>query len=185
MTGTQMPERQGAVIIGAALILLGAVALAAQLLGFDLGRVGWPTWIVAGGVVLFLLAFLVGGEGGIGLAILGGMIAMTGLILYWQEATGAWASWAYAWALIAPGAVGVAMILYGLAERRRDLVDGGLGAAAVGIGLFLVGALFFEGVLHLDAPELSGTEGVLLPGLVIGFGVLLMVGGLWRGRRRD
>ena len=43
----------------------------------------------------------------------GCIIGGIGLILWWQNATGNWASWAYAWALI-PIFVAVGMLLMGL-----------------------------------------------------------------------
>jgi len=59
------------------------------------------------------------------------------LILAFQDSTGAYASWSYAWALVAPGSVGVSLFLYGLLHRRLDLLDAGLRTAAVGLGLFV------------------------------------------------
>ena len=146
MTGPASPRR-GGIIIGIALVLLGGAALLAQATGIS---VGWPAWIIVPGVALILGAVAVGGPGGSGMAAIGGILTMVGVVLAVQEANDLYQTWAYAWALVAPGGVGLGLTIYGLLTGRREDLRGGLGAMFVGIVLFLVGFLFFEGVLDLS-----------------------------------
>jgi hypothetical protein len=173
--------QRGAILIGGALIILGGLALLVQASGIE---VGWPIWIVAPGVALILGAVAVGGSGGSGMAAVGGILTMTGLVLAVQEATGLYQTWAYAWALVAPGGVGLGLAVYGLLTGRRDDLRGGLGALFVGIVIFLVGFLFFEGVLDLSNGRFGDLAGVAVPLLLMGIGVVVLVGafvpGPWR-----
>ena len=98
---------------GIVLILVGGILLAAQLfpgLGLTLNiTFSWPLILVGVGILLLLLGLLVNEPG---MAVPACIVAGIGGILYYQNATGDWASWAYAWALI-PGFVGVGTILAG------------------------------------------------------------------------
>ncbi len=52
-----------------------------------------------------------------GMIVPAAIVAGVGGLLYWQNATGNWASWAYSWALI-PGFSRVGTLLSSLLERR-------------------------------------------------------------------
>jgi high-affinity Fe2+/Pb2+ permease len=129
-----------------------------------------------------LFAFAVGGRGGAGLAIAGGITTVTGLVLAFQNATGLWATWAYAWALVAPGGAGLGLLLYGLFTRQPDFVARGRGTLLVGIVLFVGFAIFFEGFIGLSGDRLIPFD-TALPLLLVGIGGLLVVSSLI-GRRR-
>ncbi|HEV8489292.1 MAG TPA: hypothetical protein VGQ58_05850 [Candidatus Limnocylindrales bacterium] len=101
-----------------------------------------------------LFAFAVGGRGGAGLAIAGGITTVTGLVLAFQNATGLWATWAYAWALVAPGGAGLGLLLYGLFTWQPDFVARGRGTLLVGLVLFVGFAIFFEGFIGLSGDRL-------------------------------
>jgi hypothetical protein len=176
-------ERRATVAIGALLIVLGAAFLLARQVGIDLGSFGWPLFVIVPGVVLFALAFAVGGRGGSGLAIAGGITTVTGLVLAFQNSTGLWATWAYAWALVAPGGAGLGLLLYGLFTRQPDLVAGGRGMLLVGLGLFVGFAIFFEGLIGLSGNRLIPFD-TALPLLLVGIGGLLIVSSLVGRRRR-
>ncbi|HJW22128.1 MAG TPA: hypothetical protein VJ506_06860, partial [Candidatus Limnocylindrales bacterium] len=106
-----------------------------------------------------------------------GIVSMVGLVLSVQAATGLWATWAYAWALVAPGGVGLAMAVYGLATGQRDFVRLGLPILGVGLGLFLAFGLFFEAVIHLNGLQGRGWESLLSLGL-IAIGLIVIVAGV-------
>jgi hypothetical protein len=112
------------------------------------------------------------------LAIPGGIVTTVGLILAFQQVTDAWASWAYMWALIAPGSVGVTLVLYGLLHGRFDLVDGGARTAAVGLGLFIGFGLFFENVIGFDEGHSNTILHAGLPYLAVAMGVLIVLANL-------
>ena len=52
-----------------------------------------------------------------GFAIAGSIVTTVGSVLLYQQTTGHWESWAYAWALVGPGAAGLGMLVYGLLFR--------------------------------------------------------------------
>jgi len=139
-----------ALAFGTILITLGVIFLVAGPLDLLPGLSTWPFFIIVPGVALIALAFAVGGEGGVGLSIFGSIVTATGLLLLYQDTANHYESWAYAWALIAPGSVGFGMLVYGIGTGRPDLVRAGAIIGAVGLGLFLAGAVFFEGILGLS-----------------------------------
>ena len=106
-------------MLGIILVLVGGAFLAAQYLNVDLGEIGWPVWIIGPGLILLLAGFLV--PGGSGMIIGGTVVTAIGLLLFYQDATNHWESWAYAWALIGPGASGLGICSrgYATAIRRR------------------------------------------------------------------
>jgi hypothetical protein len=183
MTGPASPRR-GGIVVGIALVLLGGAALLAQATGMS---IGWPAWIIVPGVALILGAVAVGGAGGSGMAAIGGILTMVGVVLAVQEANDLYRTWAYAWALVAPGGVGLGLAIYGLLTGRREDLRGGLGAMFVGIVLFLVGFLFFEGVLDLSDGHFGDLAEVAVPLLIVGAGVVVLVGafvpGPWRASK--
>lgn len=180
------PERRAGVVIGGFLVILGVLALLGQVLDFDAFGVGWPLLVVAVGIVLFASALAVPGPGGVGLAIPGGIVTMVGVVLAFQNATGLWATWAYAWALVAPGGVGLGMVAYGLLTNRREIVRGGWPPLFIGVALFLGFGLFFEGILGLNVPRTAGLESILAGGFVL-LGALIIGASLVsrRGARTD
>jgi len=180
MTGPASP-RPGGIVIGIVLILLGGAALLIQVSGIS---IGWPIWIIVPGVALIVGAVAVGGPGGSGMASVGGIVTMVGIVLAVQEAYGLYQTWAYAWALVAPGGVGLGLAIYGLLTGRRDDLRGGLGALFAGIAIFLVGFLFFEGVLDLSDGQFDDLTDVAVPLLLVGMGAVILLGafvpGPWR-----
>jgi hypothetical protein len=180
MTAPSSPQR-GGLVIGLGLILLGGAALLVQVGGL---RLEWPAWIIIPGVALLVGAFAVGGAGGSGMAAVGGIVTMVGVVLAVQEAYGLYQTWAYAWAIVAPGGVGAGLTVYGLLARRADDLRGGLGALGAGLVIFLVGFLFFEGVIDLSDGRFGNLTEVAVPVLLVGIGVVVLLGafvpGPWR-----
>ena len=175
-------SRRGTVVLGLVLVILGGLALLGRVIQVDLLGLGWPIFVLVPGILLFIAGLAVGDKAGLGLAIPGGVVSMVGIVLAVQSATGLWGTWAYAWALVAPGGVGLAFVLYGLLTRQPEIARGGVPILLTGVGLFIGFGLFFEGVLHMSG--LSANIDLLLAvGLVVlGVGILLY--GLF-GRRRQ
>jgi hypothetical protein len=171
------PTRRGTTVLGLALVIFGGLALLGRALSIDLLGLGWPIFVIAPGVALFAAALAIGGGPGLALAIPGGIVTMVGVVLSFQAATGLWATWAYAWALVAPGGVGLAMVLYGLLTGQAGIVREGTPVLLTGIGLFVAFALFFEGVLHLSGDRVPIGEPVFAAALVV-LGVAILVRGL-------
>lgn len=163
-------------VLGLLLILVGGAALVLRAADINLlptiGRWGWPFFIIVPGVVLLLAALLPAPPRGIGFATAGAIVTTVGGLLLYQNETGHWESWAYAWALI-PTDVGIAMALYGLLARERGMVTSGLWMAAIGAILLAAGAWFFEG-LFAGEPRMVDA-GSWWPIAVIVVGALLML----------
>ena len=170
-------------IAGVILVIIGAAVLVTRVVDLSFGGATWPLWIVVPGVAMLVGSFFIPPRGGLGLAIPGAIVTMVGLILWVQEAYGLYATWAYAWALVAPTAPGLGMLLYGLVQRDGELARDGLRTTLVGLGLFLGFMLFFEGVLGLSGSPIANLDEVL-PYALIGLGVLLVVLSFIGGGRR-
>ena len=170
------PER-GTVALGVALLAIGGLALLGRALSIDILGLGWPLFVLIPGILLFVAGLSVGGRAGLAMAIPGGIVSMVGVVLSVQAATGLWATWAYAWALVAPGGVGQALVLYGVLTGQPDVARDGVPVLLTGLGLFVAFGLFFEGVLHLSGAALPLAEPVLAAGLVV-LGVVILVVGI-------
>jgi hypothetical protein len=165
----------GSLVLGLLLILAGGAFLVSNVTGFDVGTYGWPIFIIAPGLFLLVLGLAIPSEGGLGAAIPGGLLASLGLLLAFQDATDTYASWSYAWALVAPGSVGVTLLLFGLTHRRMDLITSGLQTAAVGLGLFIGFGLFFENVIGLDEAHPNTIMRDSLPFLAVAMGIVIVL----------
>ena len=69
------------------LLLLRIVVLLGQVLEVDLGRVGWPFFVIIPGLGLLGLGLAAAGRLGEVLAMVGGVVTMAGLVLGVQNAT--------------------------------------------------------------------------------------------------
>lgn len=158
--------------LGALLILLGLVFLFGQFIDINIGSVAWPFFVIAPGALLFIFALTLKGSAGEGLAVLGAMATTTGLILFFQNLTDQWQTWAYMWALIAPTSAGLAQLFYGTLHSRPEMIRTGARIAGVGLILFLVAAFFFELVIGISGFGI-GVVGWSL-GLIV-LGILVIV----------
>jgi hypothetical protein len=173
---------RGGMVAGAILVVIGLLFLLERVVGFDLGEYGWPLFIIVPGVLIFLSSFAAPPREGSGIAVAGSITTVVGLVLAVQNATGLWATWAYAWALVGPAAAGLGLLLYGLVRGMPDLVSAGAKSLGTGLALFVAFGLFFEGVIGLSGdPFLVGSD--YLPIVLIAAGGALLLWGLLRGRR--
>ena len=163
-------QRRSSVAGGLVLILLGALFLAVQWVpGLQLWF-SWPLIIIGIGVLLLIVGLLTGVPA---MAMPACIVGGIGGLLYWQNATGNWESWAYAWTLI-PGFVGVGMVLSGLlGGDTRQMVSGGGWLILISLVLFAVFAAFFGAL---------GLVGSYWPVLLIVLGLLVLAQSLFRSR---
>ena len=176
---TTSHDRSNAVGIGAILIIVGALLFAGQYLDIGFDDIGWPFWIIAVGAGILLAGLLVTREQGM---VIGGTVVTTvGLVLFYQNATGHWESWAYAWALVGPAASGLGLALWGLRTANGTDVRNGTWGLLGGLGLFAIGYLFFEGVIGISGRRLPFDDWVL-PAVVIVIGVVMLARGLLQRR---
>ena len=168
--------------LGAVLVVVGLLLFAGQLLDIGLDDVGWPIIVVAIGAVILALGLFVNREQGM---VIGGTVVTTvGLVLTYQNATDHWQSWAYAWALVGPAASGLGLLLWGVRTADgRDIRNGAWGVLG-GLGLFLIGYLFFEGIIGISGQRLPLPEW-LLPAVVIAIGVVLLGRAMFDRREPD
>jgi hypothetical protein len=166
------------VVLGALMIVVGVLALTVRVLrvpDVPFSAV-WPVLVLFPGVLLFAAALAIRR---LELAIPGAVVTVVGLLLAYQNATGHWRSWAYAWALVVPVAIGIAQLAIGLVTGDRGLVRTAGSVLMVGLGLFAVGMVVFEGLIGLSGWNLGVFGGVGVPVLLILFGAALV---LRRGR---
>ncbi len=179
-------QRGGTTALGVVLVLAGLAALALRATGVDvieaITSAGWQLFVIVPGAVLMIVALLVPAPRGLGFAIGGTITASVGLLMLYQENAGHWESWAYAWALIGPGAAGLAMVWYGALLRSTRFIRPGLWLMAIGLALFAVGAWFFETLFSTGRVPFEMREA--WPLIVIAAGVLMLRGGLL-GRLRE
>ena len=171
-------------VAGIVLVVIGVVFLLIRVVDVTIGSGSWPLWIIVPGLAMVAGSLAIPPRGGLGLAVPGTIIAIVGGILWVQDAYGLYATWAYAWALVAPTGPGLAMLVYGLVRGDRELAGDGFRTFLVGVGLFLGFGIFFEGVIGLSGHRIANLDEVL-PYVVIGFGVLLVVSSLFGGGNRD
>lgn len=170
-------QDRGTVYMGLLLVLLGGIFLFAQLTqGLAIGglRLGWSfVWplfiLLAGGAFLLPIGLWWERRQDIaGLVVPGTIITINGLILFFQNLTHDFGSWAYIWAL-EPCAVAVGLLfLYWLGPRDRGL----LFAAGIVGGVGLVLLVIFSSILS------GGVLTVLGPLVLILVGLLLALSGV-------
>lgn len=167
--------------LGALLVIAGILFLALQLAPVDFGQLAWPLFIVFGGMALLLIGLLT--RSAVNLVIPGSIVTMVGLILSVQNTFSLWASWSYAWALVFPTSVGIGIALMGLARGDRPQVGQGMWMAAVGLSLFAVFALFFEGLLRVSGLALGPAAPIVFPLLIVGLGFALLFASVFQRHR--
>ena len=153
--------KKGNITGGLILILVGVWFLAVQfvpsLAAWAEGQ--WTLSIIAIGVI-FLLASVLSNIPGLSIPafIIGGI----GALLYYQNVTGDWASWSYAWTII-PAFVGLGLLFFSLQTRNKDTSKAGFILLFISMVLFAVFGSF------LGAPA----------EIIRYWPIILVVAGLW------
>jgi hypothetical protein len=178
-TGERRGGASGTAVLGAILIAVGIIYLAGQLLDLRIGAELWPLYILGAGVVLLGLGLTQ--PHGVGLAIAGSIVGLVGLVLFYQEWADHYESWAYAWALVAPGGSGLGMLLHGTRFRNGRVARDGFWQVATGLAIFVVGFVFFEGVIGLSGDRWDLPDW-FMPALIIALGVAVLLRALTSGR---
>ncbi len=182
MTIERRTYSQGMRWFGIILIVLGVLGLFDQFFNIRLGRFIWPFFILVPGVLLIVLTLRTERDTGEPFVMLGSLVTLTGLLLFYQNLTGHWASWAYAWALVAPTGVGLGQWLYGTANGRPGMVKSGRDLISIGLLMFAVGFVFFELLLNISGLNFGPAGwGILL--ILLG-GFMLLRPLLSRSRER-
>lgn len=169
-------RRRGNIAGGLLLILLGVLFIIWQVYPDSITTVlgGEPTWplIIVGVGLVFLFVSFVTQVGGF--AIPGCIIGGIGLMLYYQNASGDWASWAYGWLLI-PGFTGLGLFIASfLGEEQRK-------ERRTGFNMFIINSLIVAvlwAVFHTDIVPMD----IFWPALIILLGFYILVRGFFRRR---
>jgi hypothetical protein len=149
MRNSEYPVRasKGRIVFGIMLVLLGLLFLAYQLfpslvITWFGGRFPWPLFIIVPGAFLLLTGLLTRTGG---LVIPGTIVSGIGGLLYYQNFSNDWSSWAYAWALI-PGFVGLGLLLASLIDpSTRTARRTGLYMFSISLAVFAIFSALFGG----------------------------------------
>jgi hypothetical protein len=176
------PRRGGSsgAALGMVLIVVGIFALVVVVAGVDLTQYGWPLFVIIPGLTLLIVGFIAFGQAA---TIPGGVITVLGLVLAYQSSTGDWPSWAYVWALIVPGGVGLGMYLQALRDRDQHALRTGRTLMFIGVMIFVIGFVLFESILGISGRDYGIAGKAALPGLLIVIGAILLWRSVQRARR--
>jgi hypothetical protein len=166
--------------LGIVLVVVGIFALGIVVFGIDLTQYGWPLFVIIPGLTLLVVGFL---GGGVGASVPGGIVTMLGLVLAYQSSTGDWASWAFAWALVAPGGVGLGLYLQALRDRDPMMLKRGRTLIFIAAIIFMIGFVLFESILGISGQDYGIFGKAALPGLLIVIGIILLVRSIQRTRQ--
>lgn len=164
-----MQRNIGALIGGSVLIAIGILSLFGQIFtSFNFWSFIWPFFIIGVGA-MFYVGMFAGGKSVSGLAIPATIITTIGLILFYQNITGHWESWSYAWTVIIL-AVGLGIYIMGTFGGDEGQQSSGKNLMKVGAILFIVFGGFFEMIFSI------GSRSVLRQSI---FPILLILLGLY------
>jgi len=167
--------------LGIVLVVVGLFALLIVLSGVDLTQNGWPLFIIIPGLTLLVVGFI--SFGGVA-TVPGGIVTTLGLVLAYANSTGDWPVWAYAWALVIPGGIGLGVYLQALRDHDQPALRNGRNLLFVSLMIFLIGFVVFESILGISGRDYFGNFGkAALPALLIIVGVILLVRSIQASRR--
>jgi hypothetical protein len=161
--------------IATALVLIGigawflAIQISPNIEAFAYGAATWPLPIIGIGAFLALVGLLTWAPG---MFIPACIVSGVGGLLWYQNTTGNWESWAYAWALI-PGFVGLGILITGLFTHSRGATQTGFWMAFISALVFSIFGAFLGG---------SALVGNFWPVLVIALGVYILLRGFFKPR---
>ena len=173
---------KGAIIIGAGLLVMGILLLGGNLLNISFGNYLWPFIFIIPGALVFFSAISANRTNGEGLAIVGGLFGMLGLVFLMQTITGLWATWAYIWALIAPTSIGLSQMFYGNIKNDDAIAQTGWNLTKIGLSILAVGFVFFELIIGLSGFGLGRFGLPVFPMILIFVGGFLLLRSILRSR---
>lgn len=163
-------------ILGILLILIGILFVVGRQIPLlrqltDL-RFDWPFYVVGAGALILVIGLLTGAPH---MAIPASLVAGIGGVLYYQNQTQDWNSWAFLWTLI-PGFVGIGYVLVALlGENIGQNLLRAVNLLVISAVLFLIFAAIFQRL------NILGPYGPAA--LLILLGLYVVVRGLVRSSR--
>jgi hypothetical protein len=163
-------------LAGVILIGVGLLSVVGQVLdGFHvldhIWHFTWPFFVIGFGM-LFFVGMFAGGKSTGGLAIPGSIITAVGLMLFYQNLTNHWESWAYGWTVILM-AVGLGIFIMGAYQDNEDRRQAGLKVLKLGLVMFVIFGAFFELLFSTFSP--FGLRRFVFPLMLIAFGAYLVI----------
>jgi hypothetical protein len=125
--------------------------------------------------MIFISALTSDDTRGEGFAILGAMMTTLGMLFFLQSVFNMWASWAYAWSLLAPTSIGAAQVIYGMRKNRDNLMENGKKLMQVGLTMFVIFFIFFEIILRISGINFIpfGLPAIPVGLILLGFVIVL------------
>lgn len=157
------------------LIGTGALLALTQFTGLSINVATWPLFVIIPG--LLILGYSTSADHGKWVNAYGAMTLATGLILAYQSQFDHFESWAYAWTLVTPGAVGLGWLIHGKRFGNQEQASLGLKMMSAGAAMCFAGIFIFEIVLNISGKStLQGSfDNYVLPVILVGAGVAVMV----------
>jgi hypothetical protein len=159
-------SRRSGLVGGLILIVVGGAFLAAQFVpGLQVwfrAAESWPLIVIGVGFLLLVLALALNTPP---LAVPACIVGGIGCLLFYQNATGNWESWAYAWTLI-PGFVGLGVVLAALMQgQSKRGITSGLWQMLISVVAFVIfGSFLGLGQISPYWPVLLVLGGLLILG---------------------
>lgn len=162
----------GSLVGGSLLVIFGILALLGQLFrNFNFWETFWPFFVIGVGL-LFFVGMFAGGRSISGLAIPGSIITTIGLMLFYQNITNHWESWAYGWTVILMS-VGLGIFIMSIWGQNLTQRAAGLRVLRIGLILFVIFGAFFELIFTAGRP--FGLRSVIFPAGLILLGLYLVL----------
>jgi len=149
-------------------VALALVLIAVGVMAFMGAGLLWPMFILVPGLILLGIALGGGRAGAAAMSIPAMIVTGTGALLFIQNVTGYWESWAYAWTLYGVF-LGMGFMLMGQRLDDSSLHKVGRGFVQASLMAFAAFAFFFEIIIGI-----SGGPGPIGALLLIGLGLLLL-----------
>lgn len=177
--------------VGLLLVALGFLLFAGQNFQsffvnvFENWNLPYTLYIVVPGVVLIVVG-MIGRRSLTLFTVLGSIALVSGLVLAFQDATEGYQSWAYIWALIFPGSLGLGLVLQSIVTEDEHQRQTGLRMLGVALLLTLVGWSFFEGLIHLSGyQQTNALANAVGPLLLVALGGWILLRRLASLGKRD
>ena len=174
----------GSLVGGSLLIFFGILALVGKVFQtFNFWEILWPFFVIGIGA-LFFVGMFAGGRSVSGLAIPGSIITTIGLMLFYQNITGHWESWAYGWTVILMS-VGLGIYIMGIYGQNEGQRSAGLRVLRLGLIMFVIFGAFFE--LIFTSGMSFGLRSIIFPAglILLGLYLVLSRSGLLPGRSEE
>jgi hypothetical protein len=174
-------SRLPSILGGALLIGLGILILLGQIFrGVDFWGTFWPFFLIGIGLIFFV-SMLATGKSAAGLAIPGSILTCLGLMMFIQNLTDHWESWAYSWSVII-FSVGLGVYIKGVYAEQESSRRSGWRLMRLGVILFIIFGLFFEMIFSFQFAARYLFPSALI---LIGLYLLAVRSGLLSARRGE